>query len=184
MRTPESRLRQCLGWLAALAAVSCAFTAVAAGVGRAASPGEIAAFDIDVRPDGRGLPPGSGTAAAGAAIYAQQCSGCHGATGVEGPRDRLVGGRGSLATALPVKTVGSYWPYAPTLYDYIARAMPFSAPGTLQPDEVYALVAFLLHRNGVIAENEVMDRQTLPQVAMANRNGFVVEPEFSNVRRP
>lgn len=151
--------------------------------GRAATPAEIAAFNIDVKPDGSGLPAGSGTAAVGGRLYATQCAACHGNTGIEGPRDRLVGGRGSLATAMPLKTVGSYWQYAPTLYDYINRAMPFTAPGTLRPDEVYSLVAFLLQRNGVISEAEIMDRTSLPLVQMPNRNGFAVEPEFQNLKR-
>ena len=155
----------------------------AAPFGRPATSAEIAAIDIDVKPDGAGLPAGSGTAAAGEKIYAAQCAACHGATGVEGPRDRLVGGLGSLATASPVKTVGSYWQYAPTLYDYINRAMPFTAPGTLSPDEVYAVSAYILMRNGVIGAADVMNRTTLPAVKMPNRNGFVVEPEFRHVTR-
>ena len=157
--------------------------AAAAPFGRLATGAEIAAIDIDVKPDGAGLPAGSGTAAAGEKIYAAQCAACHGATGVEGPRDRLVGGLGSLATARPVKTVGSYWQYAPTLYDYINRAMPFTAPGTLSPDEVYSVSAFILMRNGVIGATDVIDRNTLPAVKMPNRNGFVVEPEFRVITR-
>ena len=155
----------------------------AATFGQPASAAEIAAVDIDVKPDGSGLPAGSGNAVVGERIYAAQCAACHGATGVEGPRDRLVGGFGSLATAHPVKTVGSYWQYAPTLYDYINRAMPFTAPGTLSPDEVYALSAFLLKQNGLIGDSDVMDRTTLPAVKMPNRDGFIVEPEFARVIR-
>ena len=152
--------------------------------GHAASPEEIGAVDIDVRPDGAGLPRGSGTVAEGREIYAVKCAACHGATGVEGPRDRLVGGQGSLASDKPVKTIGSYWQYAPTLYDYIHRAMPFTAPGTLTADEVYSLVAYLLNRNGVIEADQVVDRTSLPAVRMPNRDGFAVEPAFRNVRRP
>ena len=170
----------CLGWLASL---DVAAQAVHPAFGRAATAGEVAAVNIDVMPNGAGLPAGSGNATQGQAIYASKCAACHGATGVEGPRDRLVGGQGTLATVKPVKTIGSYWQYAPTVYDYIGRAMPFTAPGTLQPDEVYALVAYLLNRNGLIAGAQVMDAKTLPLVKMPNRDGFIVEPAFRNVKR-
>jgi len=155
----------------------------AADFGRVPTDAEIAAVNIDVKPDGSGLPAGSGTVAAGERIFGAQCAACHGATGVEGPRDRLVGGRGSLASAKPIKTVGSYWQYAPTLYDYVNRAMPFTAPGTLKPDEVYSVVAFILNRNGIIADGEVMNRTSLPLIRMPNRDGFVVEPAFRNLKR-
>lgn len=152
--------------------------------GRPASQAQLRGVDIDVKPDGAGLPSGSGTAATGAPIYAVRCAACHGATGTEGPRDRLVGGFGSLTTSKPVKTVGSYWQYAPTLYDYINRAMPFTAPGTLTPDEVYSLVAFLLQRNGVIGEFEAMSATSLPLVKMPNRDGFIDAPSYVDyVRR-
>jgi cytochrome c len=150
--------------------------------GRPALSSEVASYNIDVTPDGTGLPPGGGTVKAGAVLYAAQCAMCHGMTGVEGPRDRLVGGQGSLATARPVKTVGSYWQYAPTLYDYIHRAMPFGSPGSLQPDEVYSLVAFLLSKNGVIDEQTYVGRETLPLIQMPNRDGFAVAPEYRHVR--
>jgi cytochrome c len=100
----------------------------ALGLGRPATPDDIRAWNIDANPSGEGLPLGQGTAAGGAAVYASKCARCHGPTGVEGPMDRLVGGRDTLASTSPVKTVGSYWPYATTLYDYIYRAMPFDAP--------------------------------------------------------
>ncbi len=151
--------------------------------GRAATANEVAALNIDVMPNGAGLPAGSGTVNQGQAIYASKCAACHGETGVEGPRDRLVGGQGTLATGKPVKTIGSYWQYAPTIYDYIGRAMPFTAPGTLTPDEVYSLVAYLLNRNGVIAAAQVIDANTLPLVKMPNRDGFIVEPAFLKVTR-
>lgn len=112
----------------------------------------------------------------GALVYAAKCAACHGATGKEGPQDRLVGGRETLASANPVKTVGSYWPYATTLYDYIRRAMPFNAPQSLSADEVYSVVAWLLHQNGIIAEEMVIDARTLPQIRMPNRNGFIPDP--------
>jgi cytochrome c len=146
------------------------------GVGRAARSDELAAIDIDVRPDGRGLLPGSGTAAAGKQIYATRCVTCHGATGREGPQDILVGGQGSLITPRPLKTVGSYWPYATTLWDYLRRAMPFDRPGTLPVDEVYSLTAYVLYLNAIVGEQDVIDQTTLPKVKMPNRDGFVPDP--------
>lgn len=146
------------------------------GFGRSATEGEIRAWDIDIDPTGAGLPPGQGTVQQGAATYANKCAACHGPTGTEGPKDRLVGGHGSLATEHPVKTIGSFWPYATTLYDYIHRAMPLNAPQSLTPDEVYAVVAWLLHQNGIIPADAVIDAQTLPRVTMPNRAGFVSDP--------
>jgi S-disulfanyl-L-cysteine oxidoreductase SoxD len=143
------------------------------GVGRTPTAEELKAIDIEVLPDGRGLPPGRGTAERGKTVYASRCVTCHGATGKEGPQDVLVGGQGTLASAKPIKTVGSYWPYATTLWDYINRAMPFDHPGTLPPDDVYATTAYLLYINGIVGERDVMDAATLPRVQMPNRNGFV-----------
>jgi S-disulfanyl-L-cysteine oxidoreductase SoxD len=128
--------------------------------------------------DGRGLPPGSGNATAGAKVYAQNCAACHGdklegnpAKGIGG--DKLIGGRGSLATKTPVKTVESYWPYATTLFDYVKRAMPFSSPGTLKDDEIYAVVAYILSEAKIIKPTDTMNATTLPKVAMPNRDGFI-----------
>jgi S-disulfanyl-L-cysteine oxidoreductase SoxD len=146
------------------------------GVGRAARPDEIAAIDIDVRPDGAGLPPGSGSAAAGKQVYAARCVTCHGATGREGPQDILVGGQGSLVTPRPLKTVGSYWPYATTVWDYIRRAMPFDHPGTLPVDAVYSVTAYVLYLSAIVGEQDVIDQTTLPKVKMPNRDGFVRDP--------
>jgi mono/diheme cytochrome c family protein len=146
------------------------------GVGRAARPDEIAAIDIDVRPDGRGLPGGSGTAVEGKQVYAARCVTCHGASGREGPQDILVGGRESLLTPKPSKTVGSYWPYATTLWDYVRRAMPFDHPGTLPVDDVYSVTAYVLYLNDILGERDVMDQTTLPKVKMPNRDGFVRDP--------
>ncbi|MBI2073100.1 MAG: c-type cytochrome [Gemmatimonadetes bacterium] len=150
------------------------------GFGRAATAEEIRAWDTDVMPDGTGLPPGSGTVAEGAAVYAAKCVVCHGSTGQEGPFDRLVGREpregfpfGRDPRLLSQRTIGSYWPYATTLYDYINRAMPFTAPGSLRPDEIYALVAYLLYLNEIVPESAVMDGQTLPAVAMPARDRFV-----------
>ena len=146
------------------------------GFGRLASETDIKAWDIDINPNGMGLPLGRGTVQQGAAIYAIKCAACHGPTGTEGPKDRLVGGQGSLATDHPAKTIGSYWPYATTLYDYINRAMPLNAPQSLTPDDVYAIVAWLLHQNGIVPADMVIDAQTLPAVKMPNRAGFVADP--------
>ena len=145
------------------------------GLGRAPSAEELRAIDIEVLPDGRGLPPGSGTAEAGKLTYATRCALCHGATGKEGPQDVLVGGQGTLNSPKPLKTVGSYWPYATTLWDYINRSMPFDHPGTLPADQVYATSAYLLYLNGIIGERDVMDQTTLSQVKMPNRTGFVAD---------
>ena len=136
-------------------------------IGRAATPEEIKALDIDVMPDGHGLPPGRGTVAEGATIYAAKCASCHGAKGQGGAADRLVGGEGNQ------KTVGNYWPYATTLYDYTFRSMPFMQPGTLTPNETYSLVAFILNMNGIVDANAVMDASTLPAVKMPARGKFV-----------
>jgi mono/diheme cytochrome c family protein len=148
------------------------------GFGRAATAAEIAAWDIDVRPDGVGLPPGSGVPSQGAVIYARKCAACHGATGTEGPFERLVGREPRQGFPFGrdprlVKTVGNYWPYASTLYDYVNRAMPLDAPGSLTPDEVYSLVAFLLWRNEIIPNTDEMNAQTLPRVVMPARDRFV-----------
>src|SRR3954447_5301325 len=138
------------------------------GIGRTATPAEIAAWDDDVMPDGTGLPPGSGTPAAGAAIFASRCAGCHGKSGKEGPNDVLVGAEPrqgfpfSKDPSLP-HTIGNYWPYSTTVFDYIRRAMPPDAPGSLSDGDVYNLTAFLLHANGLIAEDAVMDAASLPK---------------------
>jgi mono/diheme cytochrome c family protein len=146
------------------------------GVGRPASAEEIRAWNIDVSPSGEGLPPGRGTVQQGAQIFATKCAACHGATGTEGPKDRLVGGQNTLATQKPIKTIGSYWPYATTLYDYIYRAMPFTAPQSLSPDETYSVIAWLLYQNGIIEEGKVIDARTLPAITMPNRDGFIPDP--------
>lgn len=145
-------------------------------VGRAPTADEIKAWDLAIGPDGRNLPAGSGTAARGKAIYAAQCARCHGATGHEGPEMPLAGGIGSLATAHPVRTVGSYWPYATSVWDYINRAMPFDRPGILSADDVYATVAYVLYLNGIVHENDVIDQRSLPQIRMPNRDGFEPDP--------
>lgn len=142
-------------------------------LGRVATAQEVAAWDISIPPDGAGLPAGSGTAKQGEAVYVAQCLACHGPKGVGKPADRLVGGVGSLATEKPVRTVGSYWPYATTLFDYTRRSMPATRPLSLTNEEVYAVTAYLLYLNGIIGENTQMNATTLPQVKMPNRDGFV-----------
>jgi S-disulfanyl-L-cysteine oxidoreductase SoxD len=146
------------------------------GVGRPPTTEEVQAWELTIPPDGQGLPPGRGTAALGQAVYAERCASCHGERGEDPKYSRLVGGHGTLATAQPIRTIGSFWPYAPTLWSYIRRAQPFDQPGSLTPDQVYAVSAYLLHRNGIIGEQDVMDATTLPLVQMPNRDGFVPDP--------
>ena len=145
-------------------------------VGRPPTAEEVKAWDLTIRPDGQGLPPGSGTAALGKAVYAERCAACHGETGEDPTYSRLVGGQGTLATDKPIQTIGSFWQYATTLWSYIRRAQPFDNPGSLTADQVYAVTAYLLHRNGIIGEQDVMDATTLPRVQMPNRDGFVPDP--------
>ena len=165
--------------LALCAAVFAAASALAQApqFGQPIAPADIALWDISVGPDGAGLPPGRGTAIQGQSVYDAKCQACHGEKGTGGPNDPLVGGIGSLAPGgVPLKTVGSYWPYATTLFDYIRRAMPFQAPKSLTADEVYALSAYVLYLNGIVAAEEVLDDQSLPKVKMPNRDGFIAFP--------
>src|SRR5215475_8821223 len=143
-------------------------------LGRPATPAEIAGWDIRIPPDGTGLPPGSGTPEQGAVVYAQKCQACHGEKGAGQPNDKLVGGQGTLASANPVRTIGSYWPYATTVFDYVRRAMPYTQSQSLTNDEVYAVTAYLLHLDGIIGAQDVMNAQTLPQVRMPNREHFIL----------
>jgi S-disulfanyl-L-cysteine oxidoreductase SoxD len=146
------------------------------GIGRAATPAEIAGWNIDIGRDGSGLPPGNGSVAHGRDVFARQCAGCHGATGEGGVGERLVGGQGTLATSKPVRTVGSYWPYAPTLFDYIRRAMPQSAPGSLSNDDTYAVSAYILNLNGLLPDAATLDAKSLAEIKMPNRRMFVGDP--------
>lgn len=141
-------------------------------IGTPAAPEQIVALDSDVRADGAGLPAGQGSVAEGAAIFAATCAACHSVDGKPSTAPPLAGGNGSLATAHSIKTIGSYWPYAPTVFDYIRRAMPFNAPRSLSDNQVYAVTAFLLNANGLIPADAVMNRTTLPAVRMPNANGF------------
>jgi S-disulfanyl-L-cysteine oxidoreductase SoxD len=146
------------------------------GFGQPATAAQIAAVNIDVRPDGTGLPPASGTAAQGQAIYSAKCATCHGDTGREGGSGPILVDPTPFQPGVTPATIGNYWPYATTVYDYVHRAMPPDAPGSLQPDEVYALTAYLLNANGITANDAVMNAQTLPKVVMPNVNGFIPDP--------
>jgi mono/diheme cytochrome c family protein len=143
------------------------------GLGRSVGAAEIARWDISIPPSGEGLPPGSGTARQGLQVYEQKCLACHGAKGAGKPADPLAGGAGSLAGKTPLRTVGSYWPYATTLFDYVRRAMPITNPLSLTNDELYAVTAYVLSINGIIGDEAAMNAQSLPQVKMPNRDGFV-----------
>jgi cytochrome c len=173
----------------ALAAIGFAATGLAAvvsagpvsaegryGIGRPATAAEVSAWNIDIDRDGRKLPAGRGSVAQGGALFAERCASCHGEKAEGGIGDRLVGGQGTLASAKPVKTVGSFWPYAPTLFDYVRRAMPMNAPQSLTDDEVYAVVGYLLNLNGLVPDDAVLDARTLAAVRMPNRDGFVPDP--------
>lgn len=143
------------------------------GVGRAPTADEIRKWDVTIPPDGRGLPPGSGTAAAGKTIYAERCASCHGEDGQDPKYGMLVGGRGTLKTDKPVRTIGSFWPHATTLWSYINRAQPLDEPGSLTPGQVYAVTAYLLYLNGIVSEHDVLDAAALPRLRMPNRDGFL-----------
>lgn len=167
-----SMSRVVLGSLAA-AASAAVLAADPANLGVPVDPDRLAELDFVVMPDGTGLPAGSGTAADGADLYARHCLACHGEGGENGINDRLVGGIGSLTTERPIKTVGSFWPYATTLFDYIRRAMPYQEPGSLSADEVYSLTAYILHLNGIVSLEERLNASTLPAVEMPNADNFV-----------
>lgn len=162
--------------LCGLALAACAGHDAAAqsshfALGRPATAGDIAAERIDVPPDGTNLPPGAGTATDGEHVFAARCASCHGTGGIA-----LAGGIGSLAGPHPIRTVGSYWPYATTLFDYIRRAMPPARDQPLSPSDLYAVTAFVLAINGIVGPHEVIGRTTLPNVAMPNVHGFASPP--------
>lgn len=142
------------------------------GLGKPVTENQIKAWNIDVGPSGAGLPSGSGTAVTGEIIYQQKCASCHGDKGQGGISNRLVGG-GGLNTDKPVKTVGSFWPYATTIFDYVKRAMPHQAPQSLTDDQVYALTAYILYMNQIVSKDEVMNAKSLTLVKMPNRDGFI-----------
>ena len=153
------------------------------GIGRAATPAEIAGWNIDIDRYGNNLPPGSGSVNHGREVFDQQCAACHGAKGEGGVGDQLVGGQGTLATPKPVKTVGSYWPYATTLFDYIRRAMPQNAPQSLSNEDVYAVSAYILQLNGLLPAEATLDARSLSAIKMPNRNMFVGDPR-PDVKNP
>jgi len=163
-------LRAC--GFALIACLSSAASASPFGLGTPVSSAQLRHWDIDVSADGTGLPAGRGSVVEGKTVYQAKCAACHGAAGEGGIGDALAGGKGTLATARPVKTIGSYWPYATTLFDYIRRAMPFGEPQSLSSEDVYAVSAYLLHLNGIVAEDAVLDAAALPKVRMPNRGGF------------
>ena len=172
-----------LGALAALALIAACTTTLdgattaipkrGPNLGATPSTAILAAMDISIPPSGAGLPAGSGNVAQGQKVYESKCQACHGPKGVGKPADPLAGGIGSLASGKAVRTVGSYWPHATTLFDYTRRAMPTNAPMSLSDEEVYAVTAYVLFLNGIIPESASMDAQTLPQVKMPNRDGFI-----------
>ncbi len=163
-----------------LALLLCAAAAMAQspkyGVGRTPTPDEVRQWNFSARPDGKGLPAGSGSVALGKEIFTNRCSKCHGSAGQGGDAVPLVGGRGTLNTAKPLKTVESYWPYATTVFDYVRRAMPFNQPGTLTNDQVYCVTAYVLYLGKIVPENAVLDARSLPKIRMPNRDGFVPDP--------
>src|SRR5258708_6773260 len=160
-----SMLRLCRAAASTLLLLSTAALADGPGLGRPATPDEIAAWDVSIGPDGAGLPAGGGTPKEGEIVYAERCIACHGEKAAGEPNDALVGGHGTLAGDQPaVKTVGAFWPYATTLSDYVRRAMPLNAPKSLTDDQVYAVTAYILQLNGIIGETERIDARTLPLV--------------------
>ena len=167
------------------------------GLGKAPTAEEIRAWDIAISPDGKELPPGRGSAKEGAPLYAQKCASCHGATGSGGRAPQLIRTDNAAAAPAPGKeppclspcirganVMGIHSPYATTIWDYINRGMPFGKEGSLKPDEVYALTAFLLYKNGVIPEDQLVDAQTLPQIKMPNRDGYVLPDWKHGTPRP
>jgi len=164
----------CTALLLAVALGSGSAVAQGPGLGQPISESDLKAWDISVHPDGTQLPPGSGTPAQGATIYAEKCAVCHGKNGTGGPNARLVGGAPLTSGIETGKTIANFWPYATTLFDVTRRAMPWQQPRTLTDNEVYALTAYILSLNKLIGENDVMDAKSLPQVKMPNRDGFIV----------
>jgi mono/diheme cytochrome c family protein len=167
---------------AALVFVGGAALAAGPGLGAPATADEVARADISIPPDGAGLPAGSGSVAEGLGVYLAKCLACHGENGAGGPMDRLTGGLGSLASPRPVRTMNSFWPYATTAFDYIRRSMPLNEPQSLTNDETYAVTAYLLSVDGIVAPDARLDAATLPRVRMPNRDGLV--SAAPDLRRP
>jgi cytochrome c len=141
-------------------------------LGQALDVAAAARWDLDVFPDGRGLPPGRGNAAQGRVLFAAQCAVCHGEGGRGASAEELAGGSEPLTSEWPDKTIGQYWPYATTIFDFVRRAKPMTAPGSLSADEVYAISAYLLYANRIIGEHDEMNARTLPRLRLPNRDGF------------
>ena len=171
MFTRNVNVRQCI--VATLTGACLTSTGLAAQFGEPVTEQDLAAWDISIPPSGAGLPPGGGSAVEGEVVYQAKCQSCHGEKGSGKPADPLVGGVGSIGSDETMKTVGSYWPYATTLFDYTRRAMPFLQPQSLSADEVYAVSAYLLWLNGIVEREQRMDAESLPKVQMPNREGFV-----------
>jgi cytochrome c len=165
--------RNLLRFAVVLSFLSTSALAETPNLGKPIGPADIAGWDINILPDGSGLPPGSGTPVEGARVYTAKCLACHGQEGKGGPSAKLVGGE-PIKTMDAEKTIANFWPYATTLYDYIRRAMPWQKPRSLTNEEVYALTAYILSLNKLIGENDTMNAQTLPKVRMPNREGFIV----------
>lgn len=168
-----------------VAAKLLADTSMAYGIGHLATVEQIAGWDIDIRPDGEGLPPGEGSVEEGERLFEKKCAACHGSFGEGvGRWPKLAGGENTLTDARPDKTVGSYWPYASTLWDYIRRASPFPQPQSLQANEVYALTAFILNLNDIVAADFVLDRDNFSSIEMPNQDGFFIDqrPDVTNTR--
>lgn len=151
-------------------------------LGKPAPQGLEKAWNGDIFPDGRGLPAGSGNALAGKKVYEQACLSCHGVDGTGGSAEELAGAKHGLTDNPPDKTIGTYWPYASTVFDFTRRAMPLNAPGTLTNDQLYAVTAYLLYLNHLITETQLMNASTLPKVKMPNRNGFVNQYQTPKVK--
>jgi S-disulfanyl-L-cysteine oxidoreductase SoxD len=160
-------------WLLSAPSLSCAERF---GLGMSVTNEDIAAWDIDIGPSGYGLPPGKGTVPEGKKVYLSKCAVCHGVNGDDGPMDKLTGGVTTIGGPNPLKTVGSFWPYASTLFDYVRRAMPFDKPQSLSDEEVYSVTAYVLYLNTIVNEKAIMDRYTLWRVNMPNAYGFVPDP--------
>ena len=168
-------------WLVTACLVVLAAASVAAegpSLGIELSTDEVGAVDITVMPDGEGLPEGSGNAGSGKEIFVANCVACHGKEGAGGPNDVLVGGHGTLTSQRPQKTIGSYWPYATTLLDYIRRAMPYQTPGSLSNDELYGVTAYLLYLNDLVDDDMVLDAESLPKIQMPNRDNWAQVPDW------
>ena len=178
MFTRETRVQRVIRPMSAAAFMFVAVAVAGAETSKpsfseAATDEEVALVYLSIQPDGENLPAGSGTAEQGEPLYQLHCASCHGADGEGGLANKLVGGHGTLASDAPVRTLGSYWPYATTVFNYVRRSMPYQEPMSLSNDDYYAITAWMLNKNDIIAADAVMDKNTLPAVVMPNRDGFI-----------